>query len=95
MIDQGLSGAAVAGHDDVSRVGFEQPGSEPTGPFPHPERRLVDRAAADLQRARPARARPPGDDGSVGLHEPDRLDRDAQPVGDDHREGRGVALAVG
>ena len=37
---------------------------------------------------------PRGHRAGVGLHVADLLDRDAEPVGHDHRERRGVALAV-
>ncbi len=56
--------------------------------------RLDDRGAADRQRARAVGPHAVGDLGGVAVDDLDRLDRDAEPVGDELGERRLVPLAV-
>ena len=60
----------------------------------HLVHRLDDGAAADRQRARAISAHPVGDFGGVAVDDLDRLERHAEMVGDELREGRLVPLTV-
>ena len=90
----GDADTAVVGDHDVVGVRLEHRGRDLAGAREHRLRRVEDRATAELERTRTTGTAAGGHRGRVGLHERDPFERDAEPVGDDHRERRGVALAV-
>ena len=69
-------------------------GGDVARPFEHRGRGVRHRSAAELQRTRPAGTAAARDVRGVGLHEADALHRDAETVGDDHRERRRMPLPV-
>ena len=81
----------VVGHDVLGR-GLEQARRERAARSSTAS--LADRRPAHLQRTRPTGTTAPRHDRGVGLHELDPVERDAERVGDDHRERGGVALPV-
>src|SRR3954466_10423860 len=84
--------AAVGVELDVGRAGLELVGDHLLCLLEHLDRRAVDRRAAGLQRARAVRAGPARDEVGGAVADRDLLERDAEPVGDEHRERGLMAL---
>src|SRR3954469_5101474 len=85
--------AAVGVELDVGGAGLQLVGRELLRLVEHLDGRAVDRRAAGLQRARAVRAGPARDEVGVAVLDGDLRERDAEPVGDKHRERGLVALA--
>ena len=79
---------------DIGLSGFQQMGGDLLALGDDLVHRLDERAAAHRQRARAVGAHTEGDLVRVAMHDLDRLDRDAEPVGDELGEGRLVSLAM-
>ena len=73
-------------HGDVGHIRFEQVRRQALGFVDDELARLVDCAAADLERARSHRAHPARDERGVGLHDRDCVHRHAEQLGHDHLE---------
>ena len=89
-----VEGAVVLVEHDVGLVGLEQRCGQLLGLLDQLDRRLVDRGAALLQRARPHRAAALGHEVGVAPDQGDLVHRDAGLVAGDHRPRRVVALTV-
>ena len=89
-----MEAAGVGVEHDVVDVRLELLGGQLPGALGDLVRRLLGRDPADLGRLRAVRADALAHLVGVSLDDPHRLDRQAQPVGDDHRERRLVPLPV-